>query len=715
MILKRSVLRFPVVLLLLSAFDATAQKKAAVPQQCATMPRLQTLLENNPKRTQLFAAGQAVLNRLALQRTAQRTLRAEAITNIPVVFHVVLPNPALVTDAQLLAQLDTLNKSFSGTAGDTVQIPVYFKPLQGRSDIRFCLAQRTPAGEESTGILRTTTTRSSFEPDDAMKHVSTGGANSWNTDDYLNVWICNLSGGVLGYATFPNDGQPAEQGVVIDYRTLPGGSSTNYNSGKTLVHETGHFFNLSHIWGDDNGLCTGTDNVNDTPNQGDASGGCSTGVRTDNCTPAGNGIMYQNYMDYSYDRCLVMFTIGQVARMETALSLYRASLLTSNGCRPVERKDFDVQIRAILNPAQRLCSQAFAPVVTIRNNGTQTVTSVVLSAENSNGVVVTTTWTGSLPSTASTTVTLPGLTATTGVQVLTVYASNPNGVADEEKSSDTLRRTFQYYPPVPTVNESFESVTFPPPAWDLVNPDRGPTWQRVTGVAKTGTGSVFINNIDYDAIGERDDLRLPQVSLPATADSAFLSFGIAAAAYNDVTTANNVWDTLEVLVSTDCGLTYTSVYKKWGATLVTLKTPLQSAFVPAPADWRKDSINLGAFLGQGNLLVAFRNTTGYENNIYLDDIRVRTVTVNPNLKRAGFLVTPNPTSGHLTVQFFPQPVNLRSLQVFNATGQKLREISVGSGSGNNLYQLDLSRFAAGIYFVRAVFTDRTAVQKIIKQ
>jgi hypothetical protein len=351
-----------------TAFFASAQKKAAVAeQQCATVSRLQSLLEKDPQLRSQFNAEQALLTRLASQAEKQRMLRTQAIITIPVVFHIVLSNPALVTDAQVMAQLDTLNKSFAGTNGDSIRIPAYFKPFFGKSSIQFCLAQRSPDGDETTGIIRKIATRATFDVDDAMKHAASGGANSWNTENYLNIWICGLSGNVLGYATFPNDGQPAEQGVVIDYRTLPGEATTNYNGGKTLVHETGHFFNLSHIWGDDNGLCTGTDNVDDTPNQGNSSGGCYTGIRTDNCTASGNGIMYQNYMDYSYDRCLVMFTPGQVMRMETALNLYRPTLLQSDGCQPVVRYAYDVQVRAITNPSQRLCAPGFSPVVVIRN------------------------------------------------------------------------------------------------------------------------------------------------------------------------------------------------------------------------------------------------------------------------------------------------------------------------------------------------------------
>lgn len=713
-------MRFFVHLLFFLTFCCTgfllnAQKKSIpATKKCATNTRLEQLFQENPVLRQRFQEEQITLSRVATQRSNYRTLGAGAVITIPIVFHILLSNPETVTDLQIQAQLDTLNKSFSGTNGDSTRIPAYFKPFFGKSTVQFCLAKRTPNGEETNGIVRKSTSSSSFSPNDAMKYAASGGSDGWNSDDYLNIWVCSLSDNVLGYATFPNIGAQAEQGVVIDYRSLPGGAAASYNAGKTLVHEAGHYFELFHIWGDDNGLCSGTDYVEDTPNQGNATNGCFTGIRTDNCTTTGNGIMYQNYMDYSYDQCLAMFTMGQVNRMETALATNRSSLLNSNGCKPVARKAFDVQLRTINSPDQRLCAPSFSTVLTIINRGMQTLSTVTLQAQIDNGPVNSITWNGSLTTLESAIVTLDNITVTAGRHLLTVYTSGPNGVEDEEKSNDTLRLSFQYYPPVISVNEGFESAPFPPVAWDIVNPDGGITWERVTTAAKSGFGSVKINNINYSAIGQKDDLRLPQVDIPGTVDSAFFSFDLAAATYTDINTADNIWDTLEVLISSDCGRTNTSLYKKWGAGLVTQKAPVTGDFVPVAAEWRRDSINLASYIGQSNLMLTFRNTTGYENNIYLDNVHFRTVTVNPNLKAKGYLVTPNPTRGQLTVQFYPQPTGLRSLQLFNATGYKLAEYNITNGQTNNLYTFDLTRYAAGTYYFRAVFADRVKIEKIIK-
>lgn len=222
-----------------------------------------------------------------------------------------------------------------------------------------------------------------------------------------------------------------------------------------------------------------------------------------------------------------------------------------------------------------------------------------------------------------------------------------------------------------------------------------------------------MDNFNYSAIGQHDDLRLPLIRIDSK-DSAFLSFYVAAAAYTSLSAVGNNWDTLEVLLSRDCGNSYTSLYKRYGSVLVTRSTPLTTAFSPASSEWRKDSINLSQFIDAGDLLIAFRNTTGNENNLFLDDIRLRTVVVNPNLKTKGFLVTPSPTTGNIQVQFYPQPDKLTAIEVLTSTGQQLALTRISTGQANNTYTYDLSGLAAGMYIVKAIFTDRVEVKKIIK-
>jgi hypothetical protein len=695
---------------------ATSAQVKPVIERCGTLTRLEKIFERDPAGKTKFEEQRDEFNRAVRERTflSQVPGRVTSTYVIPVVFHVVLTDPSQVTDAQIFAQLDVLNKDYSGTNADSSHIPSFFKPLFGKSPISFCLAQRTPAGEATSGIERTVTGQASFAyMGDQMKYASSGGADAWDPSSYYNIWICALSGNLLGYATFPGVGVPEAQGVVVDYRSLPGGPYTNYNGGKTLSHETGHYFNLYHIWGDDNGACTGTDYVDDTPNQANFTTGCYSGVHTDACTPGGDGIMYENYMDYSYDDCLVMFTPGQVARMESALLAYRSSLLVSNACQPLVQYDYDVKLSAINSPAARLCASSYTPAITIKNMGSQTLTSVMIHYQADNGVPNSISWSGSLAQYASTDLALPIQDVSDGAHELTVYLSNPNNQVDQNMANDTLSTSFFYFASSTALQEGFEDAGFPPGGWDLVNADHGITWGKVTGISHGGSSSVKIDNFDYTNLGQKDDLRLPMLRID-NKDSAFLSFYVAAAIYSPANTAGNTWDTLEVLMSRDCGASYTSLYKKYGGDLATAPQPVTTAFVPSATEWRKDSVNLGSYIDAGDILLAFRNTTGNENNIYLDDINLRTVVVNSNLKKQGFLVTPSPTTGSIQVQFYPQPDKLAGIQLFTSTGQLIAETRIPVGQANNLYTYDLSPFATGLYIVKAIFTDRVLVRKVFK-
>lgn len=696
--------------LLIMPFVTNAQDR------CGTMGLLEQKFKLNPALKQKFNAREANFQEMVRQRIASRkSLKTGELVTVPVVFHIVSNNQSGITDAQIKAQLDTINKDYAGLNAGSAKIPSYFKSLFGQSGIQFILAQRTPNDEPTTGIIRYGTTQNSFNYlNNFVKHSAMGGANAWDTDSYLNIWVCNLSNDILGYATFPNDGAEDEQGVVIASGSLPGGSAAGYNAGKTLTHEIGHYFNLLHIWGDDNGSCSGSDGVSDTPNQSNNTSGVKTGMITDNCSPVSPGIMYQNFMDYSADVCLLMFTAEQVGRMETAYSNYRSLLSSSKGGIPLDLKKKDASVKQITQPEQRLCSNSFTPVVVLRNRGSETLTSLTINASIDNGTVTAYKWTGSLKSYAELSVTLPSMTTNEGNYTLTITSAMPNGAQDEDTSNDTQTFDFIYYlPSAPPVSEGFEG-TFPATAWDVVNPDGGQTWETTTAAAKSGNVSARIRNFDYLSLGQKDYLRSPTVNI-SNVDSAFVSFQVAAATYTSSTNSSSTWDTLQVLVSTDCGLSYTSIYKKWGPNLVTRAAATRTAFTPAAGEWRKEELDISDFISKGNVLIAFMNTNGNENDVYLDDINIRTVTLNPNLKEAGFLVTPNPTSGIISVQFYPHPTGLRAIRIYNINGQEVAQLTLPAGEvSTNIFEFNLQNYAAGMYIVKAVFDDKTLTKKIVK-
>lgn len=705
------------VLVLLQGFVFRAIGQQVPIKRCATMEVLQRSLENDEALRLRYENDKQLIQQLAAERINNPGARVEATpVYIPVVFHIVLPDPNEVTDKMIEDQMAVLNRDFAGLNPDSVNILPAFKPLFGKSKIQFVLAKRTPTNQPTTGIERVVTTQQTFtQSNNYVKHASTGGANAWNSSKYMNVWVCTLGGGLLGYSTFPGTSTADEQGVVMYSATLPGGSLAGYNDGRTLTHESGHFFFLFHIWGDDDGACTGSDNVNDTPNQSDASSGCHSGVVTDACSPTAPGIMYQNYMDYSSDGCMALFTLQQVARMEAAMNSYRLSLTTSNGAvSPLQNND--AQLVRIDNPVNRVCDTKFQPSITIRNYGALPLTSLVINASVDGGPVVQTQWSGSLASLSTVAITLnPVTTGGNGSHTLKIQLTSPNGTTDQGPANDTLSKMFEYPTALaPPLTEGFEPETFPAAGWDVINADASYTWERVTGIAKTGNASIVVRNFDYTQNGQTDYLRLPQLTL-ANADSAYLTFQVAAAIRTATSTLFNYWDTLQVLVSTDCGNTFTSLYKKWGGALATHSGLTTSEFIPTAGEWRKDSVNLTPWINKGPLMIAFANSTGNENNVYLDDINLYTKGSNASLEKQGWLITPNPTGGPLTVQFLSTPVNLKAISVLNSTGQKVAEKTVGGNTPSTLYQFNLNGYAAGVYVIRLVYSDHTVSRKVIKK
>jgi hypothetical protein len=180
----------------------------------------------------------------------------------------------------------------------------------------------------------------SFDPratenlDNLIKHDEFG-KSAWPRDDYLNMWVCTIQGGLLGYAQFPG-GPQSTDGVVINNTAFGsnGIARAPFNLGRTAVHEVGHWLNLLHIWGDDRGGCTGSDNVSDTPNQA-GSNGEKPSFPHISCNNGPHGDMFMNYMDYVDDDTMNMFTKGQLERMNAALSGPRASLAQSQGLMPI--------------------------------------------------------------------------------------------------------------------------------------------------------------------------------------------------------------------------------------------------------------------------------------------------------------------------------------------------------------------------------------------
>ncbi len=412
--MKKLLLSLAVLTVTLSAFAQTTPHRI-----CGTMENLDRLKQLDPA----LDSRMQNIEQMTSDYIANHPSPDRSVITIPVVFHVIYNTAAQnISDAQCQYQIDQLNLDYARLNADASSTPAVWQSVSVNCNVQFCLAVRDPNGSATTGVIRKSTSTSSWSTNDNVKHSSSGGDDAWSSSSYLNIWSCNLGGGVLGYAQFPG-GPSATDGVVFLYSSIGSvahpGTATPYNLGRTATHEVGHWLNLYHIWGDDGGACSGTDNVSDTPNQGPENYGCPTFPHTDACS-SGNGVMFMNYMDYTDDGCMNQFTAGQSARMAALFATggSRNSIASSQGCVPVSTSGCNTPL-------------------SLSSSGVTTTGAILSWAAAANAtsynvqyrVVGTTTYTST--SNTSTSVTLSGLTSATNYEwnVQTICASGSSTVS----------------------------------------------------------------------------------------------------------------------------------------------------------------------------------------------------------------------------------------------------------------------------------------------
>lgn len=265
------------------------------------------------------------------QASSRDTLQDEVIT-IPVVVHILYnKSEQNISDEQVMSQLKVLNEDYRRLNKDAANTPDVFKQVAADTRIQFCLAKTDPDGRPTTGIIHKYTSEGQFLADDAVKFSKKGGDDAWDATRYLNLWVCNLFGRTLGYAVSP--GGPADRdGVVITYSAFGTiGRSGAYSKGRTATHEVGHWLGLRHIWGDS--LC-GDDGIADTPPQETSNSNCPSFPHVSSCSANSYGDMFMNFMDFTDDACMNMFTEGQKIKMRSVFAKggARNSFLSANAC-----------------------------------------------------------------------------------------------------------------------------------------------------------------------------------------------------------------------------------------------------------------------------------------------------------------------------------------------------------------------------------------------
>ena len=649
--------------LLILNSSSFAQKEAQVlnardAHRCLTMEKMEEAIKKDPTLPQKWKIEgekqyQAYLQRKMLQKET-KTEAAEII--IPIVFHLVddSTKQTWIADRDIYEQVEILNKAYNGKKADNYKgvIPQPIYNRLGRVPVRFVLAKRRPDGTLTTGIER----RVNTTPDHiGIKANATGGLDAWDANKYVNVWCGTFTGGddgLLGIATFPFTTTEGPQGVVISIATLPFTSNKArsyypaYSEGATLAHEIGHYFYLWHTFGDDT-VCNNKDfriqagwplpngagpEGDDTPEEkagpGNAYFGNPGQNYSDGCTSLSFGEMYGSFMNYFDDRALFMFSDGMRKRVEGCIDLYRPGLKTSDGATPpVAVTDaFLVTVTPRGIPERReFIVNNTSLTATIRNSGTGVLNSVTLNVKLDAAPAVSMVFPLSLATGRDTILNIGTINSATGTHALTIYTTAPDNAVDMFTNNDTLQSFVYINGSTITApfTESFTAATFPPTGWQIWNPNGNTTWTSSATSGFNVAGSATVQNFDYNGGGQLDDLVTPPIDFGA-ADSSVLSFSIAYGVYDTVDVS--IWDGLEVYVSGDGGMTYQLAYKKSGSQLRTIAAAQTSTFTALPTQperWRLEKINLTPYIKPGKkLIIKFRNTNGYGNNTYIDDVNV---------------------------------------------------------------------------------------------
>jgi len=542
---------------------------------------------------------------------------ANAVMTIPIIVHVIHNGDDVGLDenlslSQINSQFEVLNEDFRRKPGT----PGYNEHPDG-ADVRieFCPARVDPNGYvlSEPGVNRINAGKEAWsleEVDNVLKP-----STYWNPDKYLNVWTVKFKGGgLLGYAQFPDtsdlDGLPltsgpaSTDGVVINHQTFGrvGNVRPPYNKGRTTTHEVGHWLGLIHIWGD--GGCNKDDFCDDTPLSGAPNGGCPTGLIS-----CGNVNMVENYMDYTHDACMNIFTENQKMRMRAVMNMgvRRKNLVNSDVCNVPE----------------------VPPSIDFTTNLKEGCPGVTIEFEDKSGFGPSSwqwNFPGGIPSSSTErnpVVVYPSV----GQYPVTLTATNPfgkNTVTRPEYiqiSDDAVSIFFQ---------EDFEGESLSDMGWELANPDKGVTWDLVSvGGFRVPSQAAWIHIYNYNKKGQRDGLVSPRLDF-SNNSNVYMTFDHSYRQYSEHET-----DSIIVYVSIDDGQTFP--YRVFSApndpkknNLIT-NVPTDINFMPVSKDdWCFGSstgaecfrVDLGAFDGQKGVRVKFECYNNYSNNMFIDNVRL---------------------------------------------------------------------------------------------
>lgn len=713
----------------------TVISTATAQQWCGSMEHRDELNSERPE------VAKEVEKRFNAFNKLQQENQSDGVKNsnhyvIPVVFHIIHKggNENISFD-QIEDQMRSLNEDFAYINADTINTPDAFKAYAGDANIEFRLAQLDPDGNCTQGVTRTYSLLTSNANNNVKELIQ------WDPTKYFNVWVVsNIDkesnyGTILGYAQFPDQlwEYATTDGVILrdDYCGSIGTASAQV--GRTLTHEAGHWLNLRHIWGDD--TC-GNDQVNDTPiaaepnfgicgsdypyHVGPANGGCTADTTTQTIAQE-NGEMFMNYMDYSDDDCMNMFSLLQGERMRSAIDEYRPELVSEANL--IATGTNDAYEAVVCTPTPEFT----ADYIYGCPGDAYSFFSSTYNVDYSLDSIVAYEWTfeGGEPTSSMDENPEDIIFENAGFFAVTLTATNSAGEKSLVKESyitvtdDEANMSFPYIQNF----ESSEFPTYPTESWNwLIGAQTDETWSRTTEAASStitgndggvNTAALRIRSAEFSVEGELHTLITPTIDLSGQSAPINGYFDLAYARKNLTTD-----DVLRVYISEDCGRTWIAKKNYTTESLITNdSTNIFLPFVPAADEWDRFQVSLSTFAGEKNVQIKFEFIGENGNWLYLDNFIVSNsneVSLTENIFEE-LSIYPNPSKGDVTIEFELYKKASINLTLSNVYGATLASREMNLDVAKNSVQLKemYPSLKAGVYFIQLEQNGSSITKKIV--